>query len=166
MNAAGLDIRPWRDADRDEVVRLILGIQRDEYGMEISAADQPDLADVASVYQSGAGNFWLCRRGGHLVGTIGLIDIGDRCGALRKMFVEKESRGRSPGVAAALLDELVAWARAHGIGSIVLGTTAWFHAAVAFYMRNGFSEIGRDELPPAFPVMAVDSRFFLRRLDG
>ena len=49
---------------------------------------------------------------------------------------------------------------AHGFRSVYLGTTEAFRAAHRFYEKNGFSEIEKGELPPAFPVMPVDSRFY------
>jgi hypothetical protein len=51
-----------------------------------------------------------------------------------------------------------------GVAEIYLGTTEKFLAAHRFYERNGFGLIESSELPPAFPVMAVDTRFYKRRL--
>lgn len=39
-------IRPYRPGDADAVVGVILPIQREEFGVAITAADQPDLADI------------------------------------------------------------------------------------------------------------------------
>jgi hypothetical protein len=50
------------------------------------------------------------------------------------------------------------------LSDIFLGTTAKFLAAHRFYEKNGFHEIGRDELPAAFPVMTVDTKFYRRSL--
>jgi len=36
-----------------------LSIQRDEFGVEVTAEDQPDLREVRAVYQSGTGGFWV-----------------------------------------------------------------------------------------------------------
>ena len=43
---------------------------------------------------------------------------------------------------------------------MLLGTTDAFLAAHRFYEKHGFSRIDRDALPAAFPVMAVDTRFY------
>jgi hypothetical protein len=48
-------IRTYRDDDREGVVAVILPIQQAEFGIPITAADQPDLADVADFYQTGTG---------------------------------------------------------------------------------------------------------------
>lgn len=44
-------IRPWSDDDRDQVVGLITGIQQREFGLAITADDQPDLLDVTTFYR-------------------------------------------------------------------------------------------------------------------
>ena len=43
---------------------------------------------------------------------------------------------------------------------ILLGTTEKFLAAQRFYEKNGFTEIQKDALPPKFPVMTVDVKFY------
>lgn len=158
-----MQIRHYELADADAVRDLVLSIQQEEFGMDITSDDQPDLVDIPAFYQGGAGIFWVAIEDGELVGTIGLLDIGNAQGTLRKMFVKAAFRGGERQVAARLLDVLVEWARSRGLGEIYLGTTAWFHAAQRFYLRQGFVEIPQDALPAAFPVMKVDSRFF--RLD-
>ncbi len=80
--------------------------------------------------------------------------------ALRKMFVAPDWRGGEKGVARALLAAALSWARSKGVSTIYLGTTAQFTAAHRFYEKNGFVEVPKESLPPSFPVMAVDSRFY------
>jgi GNAT superfamily N-acetyltransferase len=157
-------IAPYAAADSDGVARLIVGIQRGEFGIPITYDDQPDLKDIPGFYQQGSGNFWVARNGSAVVGTIALKDIGDAQVALRKMFVDAAHRGRAHGVAQSLLDAAVAWARSRDAKDIYLGTTAKFLAAHRFYEKNGFTEIAADALPQAFPRMAVDTKFYLLRL--
>jgi GNAT superfamily N-acetyltransferase len=159
----GVDpIDPWSPADRDAVLAFIVAIQRGEFGIDITAEDQPDLADVAGAYQACGGEFWVARAGGEVAGTIAAIRIGADAVALRKMFVAAEHRG--DGLAARLMDTLVEWARAEGVRMIYLGTTAVMSAAHRFYAKHGFARIDPAELPPSFPLMSVDSRFFVREL--
>jgi N-acetylglutamate synthase-like GNAT family acetyltransferase len=99
-----------------------------------------------------------------VVGTVALLDIGNHQGALRKMFVHASYRGPGHGVSARLLETLLAWSRAQGVKDVYLGTTEKFLAAHRFYERNGFQLIAAKELPPSFPKMAVDSRFYRRTL--
>lgn len=159
-----IEIARFAPPDRDGVIDVILPIQREEFGIPITAADQPDLAAIPDFYQSGLGDFWVAKADGTVVGTIGLKDIGNRQAALRKMFVAAPWRGRAHGVAARLLAELLDAARARGIETVFLGTTDRFLAAHRFYEKHGFAEMAPDALPPAFPRMAVDSKFYAIRL--
>ncbi len=107
-----IEIRPFVASDIDDVFAVILPIQREEFGIAITADDQPDLAAIPDFYQSGKGQFWVAVRNGQIVGTIGLKDIGNSQTALRKMFVAADVRGREHGVAARLLAGLVDHAEA------------------------------------------------------
>jgi N-acetylglutamate synthase-like GNAT family acetyltransferase len=158
-----MDVTPFQPSFESDVLRLIVSIQRDEFGIGITAEQQPDLRDIPGFYQVRAGNFWVARAGGRVVGTISLLDIGNRQGALRKMFVHRDFRGPEHGTAKRLLDTLLAWAEAKDVREIFLGTTEKFLAAHRFYAKHGFLELERSALPPAFPIMAVDTRFFWRR---
>jgi N-acetylglutamate synthase-like GNAT family acetyltransferase len=146
------------------VVELILAIQRDEFGFNIGAEDQPDLLDVANFYQTGAGNFWVALLDGDVVGTIALRDIGKNQGALRKMFVRATHRGKEHGIAARLLERLVLSATGAQVRDLYLGTTEKFVAAHRFYERNGFIQVAAEALPEAFPRMSLDTRFYHRAL--
>ena len=152
--------RPYAKSDEDAVIAHILAIQQGEFAVPVTAEDQPDLRAVAEVYQSGTGGFWVAERVGRIVGTIGLIGFGTSEGALRKMFVAADARGRELGVAAGLLDILLGHARAKGIKAITLGTIERLYAARRFYEKNGFALIAPEDLPQGFPRMAVDTHFY------
>ena len=51
------------------------------------------------------------------------------------------------------------------MNEVYLGTTASFLAAHRFYAKNGFREISSSALPPGFPVMLVDTKFYRRDLE-
>jgi N-acetylglutamate synthase-like GNAT family acetyltransferase len=159
-----VDVVPFTRALQDDVIELILTIQQVEFGFAIRAEDQPDLLGVEDFYQTGAGGFWVALVDGKPVGTIALRDIGNRQGALRKMFVKAEHRGRQHGVAETLLRTLLKSAQAGGIEEVLLGTTEKFLAAHRFYEKHGFVQVPSRELPPAFPRMALDTRFYKRAL--
>jgi GNAT superfamily N-acetyltransferase len=153
-------VTAFSDADQQGVLDVILPIQQREFGIPITEADQPDLTDIPEFYQSGTGGFWVARSNGDVVGTVGLKDIGSGQTAF-KMFVAAPFRGRELGVAGKLLDVLLAHARAKGVAEIFLGTTDKFLAAHRFYEKRSFRELQKAGLPKAFPVMAVDSKFYV-----
>jgi N-acetylglutamate synthase-like GNAT family acetyltransferase len=155
-----MKVVPFSPQFEAEVARLILSIQRDEFGLDITLEDQPDLRSIPSYYQVGAGNFWVALVDEQVIGTICLLDIGDRRAALRKMFVQPVFRGSAQGVAQELLRTLLAWAEERGVCEIFLGTTPFFKAAHRFYEKNGFCELAKVDLPGSFPIMEVDTRFY------
>jgi N-acetylglutamate synthase-like GNAT family acetyltransferase len=153
-------IVPYTDDWKQPVIDLVISIQRGEFGIAITAQEQPDLMDIPGFCQKGCGNFWVALDGDEVVGTIALLDLGGGLGALRKMFVEKTHRGRETGLALRLLETLLAWAREKGLTEILLGTTAAYHAAHRFYEKHGFSEVAPGSLPERFPRIRQDSRFY------
>lgn len=159
-------IRPFEIKDMTAVMGVILPIQREEFGIAVTAEEQPDLAAIPAFYQSGNGNFWVAQADGVIVGTIGLKDIGNRQAALRKMFVAADFRGGGHGLAGRLLKTLLEHAVRQDVAEIYLGTTAKFLAAHRFYEKNGFEEITKLALPAAFPIMAVDTKFYRTLLSG
>lgn len=163
MSEPDSQIVPVAPAHYAEVARLVLAVQRGEFGIDATYEGQPDLQDMAGFFRRNAGEFWVALAGGAPVGCIGLLDIGNGQGVLRKMFVERAWRGRDKGVAQALLNTLLDHAAQRGLDDIFLGTIDKFAAAHRFYRRNGFLEIAERELPVAFPRMHVDTMFFRRR---
>ncbi len=162
---SSLVIRPFVPADEQGVVDVILPIQREEFGLAITADDQPDLRAIPAFYQAGSGEFLVAEHQGRIVGTIAMKDIGysadgGKIGALRKMFVTAEFRGREFGVALGLLTRLLECSRAAGMREVFLGTTDRFLAAHRFYEKHGFRLIDVADLPASFPRMAVDTRFY------
>ncbi|MBI3897671.1 MAG: GNAT family N-acetyltransferase [Gammaproteobacteria bacterium] len=153
-------IAAYTPGQEAQIVALISSIQRTEFGIDITPQQQPDLQSIPSFYQTGAGNFWVALADSAVVGTIALKDIGAGDAALRKMFVEPRWRGRDAGVAYALLQTLLDWARQQRVSRIYLGTTAKFFAAHRFYEKNGFVAIAKETLPATFPLMDVDSKFY------
>jgi putative acetyltransferase len=148
-----------------QIAEMILGIQQGEFNVPITLADQPDLLDIANFYQQNHGNFWVAlNTQNKVIGSIALIDIGGNAGAIRKMFVRKEYRGKELGVAQKLLDTLLEWATAHEIHSLYLGTIERLQAAIRFYEKNEFTLLEKEDLPPTFPLMPVDTHFYERHL--
>lgn len=157
-----IQIKAFNSQMQEGVINLILPIQIAEFGLQITKEAQPDLLNIENFYQNGNGNFWCALLDGEVVGTIALKKIAPTQLALRKMFVKAEYRGK--GLAKALLDEAFDWAKKEGFLEIYLGTTEQFLAAQKFYGKHGFNLIEKAELPPSFPIMAVDSKFYRKKV--
>jgi RimJ/RimL family protein N-acetyltransferase len=160
-----IEIIQYDKAYEEETINLIVGIQAGEFGLPITADDQPDLRKVSTFYQQGKGNFWIAVDNGRVAGSIALIDIGNNETALRKMFVHPDYRGKEKGVAQRLMDELFSWGRQQGVQHIYLGTVEQFKASHRFYEKNGFRVIDKLHLPVTFPTMPLDTIFYTYTFD-
>lgn len=160
-----MEILIYRKEYEQGVIDLILPIQQAEFAVPVTIADQPDLQNVKGFYQQGKGNFWIAVDDNKVIGTIALIDIGNRQVALRKMFVDVHYRGKTFGVAQRLMETVIEWCKEEGIDEIYLGTINIMEAARKFYLKNGFVELVKEMLPASFPLMKVDNRFFKRTVD-
>lgn len=161
-----VDIIEYTPQYEQETINLIVGIQASEFGIPITAEDQPDLRQVKAFYQQGKGNFWLAMEDSAVIGTIALIDIGNNAVALRKMFVHPGYRGKGKTAGQQLMDTVFAWCRLRDIKDIYLGTVDQFRAAHRFYEKNGFRQLLKEELPATFPAMPLDTIFYTYSFDN
>ena len=161
-----IDLLPYSEVYHSGVVDVILPIQQTEFNIPITLDGQPDLLDIPGYYRQGKGNFWVALNDSEVIGTIALIDIGNNQGALRKMFVKSAYRVAVDGVAYKLLQILLDWCQHNRFSAVFLGTTPKFLAAHRFYEKNAFIEIKKSELPPSFPIMSVDTKFYKYSIDN
>lgn len=145
----------------EQIIGLILPIQQIEFNVDIDLAAQPDLLDVETNYDATGGAFWGAWLNDELIGTIALIAVPEHhSGAIRKMFVKKEFRGKELGLAQSLLEILIKYSRENNLKELYLGTKDILQAACRFYERNGFLQVEMEKLPSYFPRMAVDNVFY------
>lgn len=155
-----IEINTLNNSHCEQIVNIIIPIQQIEFRVPVTLEAQPDLLDIETNYHQTGGNFWGAFYNGKLVGTIGLIAMGNNAGCIRKMFVRQESRGKELSVAQTLLDTLLAYCKQQQINAIYLGTVEQLKAAHRFYERNGFTRIEKADLPESFPLMPSDTMFY------
>ncbi len=86
--------------------------------------------------------------------VFGLLDpTQPATGRVGGMWVDPEARGR--GVGAALLDAVVAWARARGLQRLELWVTEGNSAAARLYRGAGFGDTGRRDRLPSNPELHI-----------
>jgi N-acetylglutamate synthase-like GNAT family acetyltransferase len=153
-------ITPLFNDSAEQILSLILPIQQLEFNVPLTREAQPDLLDIEAFYHQAGGGFWGAKANGELVGTIALLAIGHQAGAVRKMFVKKEYRGKDLGIAQLLLHTLLTDCRAKGITDVYLSTVDVLKAAQRFYERNGFERQQSAQMPPYFPRMTVDNVYY------
>ena len=86
--------------------------------------------------------------------------IGPATGVIRKLFVEKDYRGKQHAIAQRLLDTLKTHCHSIPIRDVYLGTVATMKAAARFYERNEFKLLPGTQLPQSFPFALVDNTFY------
>ena len=156
-----ITISPYKNEYKQQVINLILSIQKNEFGIDVKEKDRPDLVDIHNAYvNNNSGNFWLALYNNNVIGTISIIHITQNKLALQNMYIHKDFRGSMYNTATKLLKETVSFANENDAKEIYLGTANDFCAAHKFYERNGFSQVGKEILPSTFPIMDLDDKFF------
>lgn len=142
-----------------QVADLVLGIQNGEFNLGVTLAMQIDLHDTEKFYENGG--FWVAIEAEKVVGSIGLQELTAGVGILRKMFVDKDYRGKDLGIAQKLFDILLSKAKNMNIRQLYLDTPLIAHAAHRFYERNGFVETSRNALPSTYKFVEMPLKFYV-----
>lgn len=154
VSAPSFAVREVADAaDVEEVRRLVLAhvaARASTPGIEFMRADA---ARLPGPYVSPRGGLWLAHANAAGIGCVALRPLDDETAEVKRMFVDPAWRGH--GVGRALMETLIAGARARRYSTLRLGTLHDMTSAIALYESLGFTPIDRyraDEL--------IDTRFY------
>jgi GNAT superfamily N-acetyltransferase len=139
--------------DVDAVRRLVLAHVEERASMPGIEHMRADAMRLPGPYVPPRGGIWFAQAGDDAIGCVALRPITDDTGEVKRMYVDRAWRGR--GVGRALLETLIAHARAAGYRQLRLGTIADMTAARSLYHSLGFVPIQRyraDEM--------VDTEFY------
>jgi putative acetyltransferase len=137
-------IVPATLADAPDVIALI-GRVFVEYGwIWDPAAEVPDLLRWTP-YEPPHGAFFVIRREGRVVGSVGVDRVADDTAELHRLYLDPAARGR--GLGDALVETILGWCRDNGIGRLVLWSDTRFVHAHRLYLRHGFRQTGERVLP-------------------
>lgn len=107
--------------------------------------------------------FWSAWEGDAVVGVGALKRLSADHGEVKSMHTAEAARGR--GVGSAVLQQIMASARARGMSRLSLETGSWpyFAPARALYARHGFVECGpfggyREDPNSVFMTLALGNR--------
>ena len=153
-----ITIERFQIKDQKEVKHFVLDIQNNEFYLNLTETQQPDLVDTEKYFEDGG--FWTAKKDGNIVGTIGLQIVDSQNAALRKMFVKKECRGKALNIAQRLLHTLLKFAKMKEIATIWLDTPSVATASHTFYERNGFVQTDKKSLPNGYQYPDKNSKIY------
>lgn len=143
--------------DVDAVRQLVLAHVDERLWMPGIEHMRADAIGLPGPYIPPRGAIWLAQAGADAVGCVALRPLPNDIGEVKRMFVDRAWRGR--GVGRALLETLIARARAIGYHRLRLGTITDMTAARSLYHSLGFVPIERYR-----PDEMVDTEFYELRL--
>jgi GNAT superfamily N-acetyltransferase len=108
--------------------------------------------------------YWIAVADERVVGTIGVALLNNQRAVLKRMVVAKPWRGTPDGAAAQLFAAALGFVRSRKVKAIFLGTMAQFIGARKFYLKKGFTEIPKSEIPSDYTFNPVDTVFFKLQL--
>jgi putative acetyltransferase len=142
----GSKLRPATNKDGPVVSALIFGILR-AYGLSPDpATTDADLADIEQTYRQRGGVFDVLveTATGKVIGSVGLLALGEGTFELRKMYLDGAFRRR--GLGRYLMVRALAEARQRECRRLVLETASVLHEAIALYRQFGFVPYQPDHL--------------------
>lgn len=150
--------------DTDEAHRVLWAYVADAIARHrgrpatLREVDEHLRADPSDHLVPPGGVFVLARRGGTVLGCVGLRWCDGRIGEVKRLFVVPEARGR--GLGARLLDHVEELASEHGASTLRLDTSAMLVEARRLYARHGYAEVAPfNDGPHA-------DHWFAKRLSG
>ena len=145
VNNQSFPIELGSTTDVPAVIGLI-GRVFGEYRFVFEPAEEvPDLLAFERHYVAPYGAFFVIRSGGDIVGSVGVERLEGGMAELHRLYVEAALRGR--GLGRALVEVVLAWCRAEGIGHLLLWSDTRFDRAHLLYERLGFQRTGERALP-------------------
>lgn len=157
-----MEIMNYEDKYKQQIIDLILHIQNDEAGIDLSVKEQPDLLDIPYFYQRNGGEFWIAVENDTIIGTIALMNYGNGNAVLKKFFVKKSHRNKKVGYA--LYMQLKTFAENNGINVIILDTPSVAKKSHEFYERSGFKRIEKSMLPFSYNYPDRNSYLYMLKL--
>jgi|SRR5579884_172236 len=140
--------RQLQPGDDAAIAELHRRVYQPEYGMNdefVARVAEGARRAIARGWPRTGGAVWLVERAGEpeLAGSLALTDEGDRRGQVRWFVLVPELRGQ--GLGRALLEQLLASARAAGMRRLELETFSALTSAAHLYREAGFRAVWERE---------------------
>ncbi|SFS04326.1 Acetyltransferase (GNAT) domain-containing protein [Yoonia litorea] len=141
-----IGIRDFNAGDADWLIAEHATHYRDAEGFDETFG--PLVAEIIGAFledhDASCERGWIAHDGDKRLGSIFCVASDGGMAKLRLFYVDKEARGT--GVAQALLDRCLTFARQSGYSGLTLWTHESHRAAGAIYKRNGFARVDAKEV--------------------
>lgn len=155
-----IEIKTYSEADRAEIIALVLHCQNDGTRPPVTINNQPDLLHIKEKYIDGGGNFWVAKENNKVIGCIGIMNYNNGISVLKKFFVYEPYRSAPHHLGRKLYESLLQFAINHGVRKLILDTPKNTARAHSFYVKAGFKQIEKEQLPVTYNPPYEDSDFF------
>lgn len=136
-----ITLATYTASDQKGVKKVILNGFK-AFGFKYKRKYDSDLDDP-SIYIKNRGMFYVLKDDGKVIGTIAVINKGNKTGELKRLYVEKEYQGK--GYGSMLFDKAVEFCKEKGFTKIEFETNKKFKKAHLLYKRRNFKIISEDE---------------------
>lgn len=128
-------IQRYDDTRKEEVHNLVLGVLL-EHGFEYDRLKDADLNDIYSYYFISGGTFFVGIEDGKVVGTAGVRKLEGNLCEIRRIYLNKEFRGKGNGkkLFMAALDFAE-----KNCSRVILKTDSTLTKAIDMYLKHGFT---------------------------
>ena len=141
---------------------MILDIQNNEFGINLFIDEQPDLLAVQEYYLDEGGCFYLViNEDDEPVGILAIMNKGNGIGILKKFFVRKDYRSKKVGVE--LYNIVMEFCEDRQFHTLMLDTPSVSKSAQAFYEKNGFKRVTKDDLPVEYEYLERESYLYMKQ---
>ena len=156
-----MQIITYQEKYKQQIIDLILHIQNDEAGINLSLEEQPDLLDISGCYEKDGGEFWLAVENVTVIGTLALMNKGGGNAVLKKGFVRADYRRQ--GILGKLYAELQKFAEENGFTTFLFDTPSVATNCHAFFEKRGYRRITKEEMPFAYDFPDRDSYLYMNQ---
>ncbi len=154
-SSSKMKIRSATTEDEPAVRELVFSIL-ESYELEPSPqGTDADLYDFKRYYFDRGGDFSVMMDQDQIIGTVAILNEGNRVCELRKMYLD--SRYRRRGLGRQLMEYGLAKARELGFRRVTLETATALKEAVTLYESYGFKRVQSERQAPRCDIsMALD----------
>lgn len=155
-------IKTYEEKYKNEIIDFILHIQNDESGVNLTIDDQPDLLNINKYYIENGGSFLVAvDDNDKVIGTLALLKMGEYA-VLKKFFISLKHRGL--GLSDKLFEHFLKYCFDADLKAIVLDTPSVCKRAHGFYLKKGFMQIKKGDLPVQYEYADRNSIYFIKYL--